>query len=81
MADDIKEQVRKIVSQSVGGEYRDKAIPDDMRLIGNLLDSMAVNNLIVALEEHFGFAFEDEDLSAEAFETVTALADLVRGKL
>jgi acyl carrier protein len=81
MDDGLKEKVGKIVSQTVGGEYRDKPIPDDMRLIGNLLDSMAVNNLIVALEENFGFAFEDDDLSAEAFETVASLAELVRRKL
>ena len=81
MSEDIKERIRKIVSRSVGGEYKDKAIPDDMRLIGNLLDSMAVNSLIVALEEDFGFAFEDEDLSAESFETVSTLTDLVKRKV
>lgn len=81
MADDVKERVRKIVSRTVGGEYRDKVIPDDMKLIGNLLDSMAVNSLIVALEEDFGFAFEDEDLSAEGFESVASLAALVQRKL
>ncbi|MDQ3000596.1 MAG: acyl carrier protein [Fibrobacterota bacterium] len=81
MSDDITERVRKLVSQSVGGEYRDMPIPDGIKLIGNLLDSMAVNSLIVALEENFGFAFEDEDLSAEAFETVESLAALVARKV
>ena len=42
---------------------------------------MAVNSLIVALEEDFGFAFEDEDLSAEAFDTVESLAELVQRKI
>lgn len=81
MADEVKERVRAIVSRTVGGEYRDKAIPDDLKLIGNVLDSMAVNSLIVALEEDFGFAFEDEDLSAEAFETVASLAEMVKRKV
>jgi len=81
MAEEVKERVRKIVSRSIGGEYADKEIPDGMKLIGNLLDSMAVNSLIVALEEDFGFAFEDEDLSAEAFDTVESLADLVKRKI
>ncbi len=81
MAESVKERVRKIVSRNVGGEFRDKPIPDDVTLIGSLLDSMAVNSLIVALEEEFGFAFEDEDLSAEAFENVPALAALVERKL
>lgn len=81
MSDAIIDRVRKLVSQSVGGEYRDMPIPDGTKLIGNLLDSMAVNSLIVALEENFGFAFEDEDLSAEAFETVESLAALVARKV
>jgi acyl carrier protein len=81
MTDEVLEQVRRIVSQTVGGEYKDKPIPDKMRLIGNLLDSMAVNNLMVALEENFGIAFEDVDLSAEAFETVASLAELVKRKI
>lgn len=81
MADQVKQRVSKIVSRSIGGEWQDKEIPEDMKLIGNLLDSMAVNSLIVALEEEFGFAFEDEDLSAEAFETVASLAELVKRKI
>jgi acyl carrier protein len=81
MAEEVKDRIRKIISRSIGGEFRDKPIPDDMKLIGNLLDSMAVNNVIVALEEDFGFAFEDEDLSAEAFETIETLAALVQRKL
>lgn len=81
MTEDTIEKVRKIVAQTVGGEYKDKPIPDDMRLIGNVLDSMAVNNLIVALEENFGIVFDDEDLSAEAFETVASLSDLIKKKI
>ena len=81
MADEVKEKVRIIVSRSIGGEYRDTAIPDGLKLIGNVLDSMAVNSLIVALEGDFGFAFDDEDLSAEAFDTVESLTELVKKKL
>lgn len=80
MAEDIKQRVKQIIAHTVGGEYRDQPIPDDLRLVGNILDSMAVTNLIVALEENFGFAFEDADLSAESFETVASLASLVKRK-
>lgn len=81
MTEDIKQRVKQIISHTVGGEYRDKVIPDDLKLIGNILDSMAVTNLIVALEDEFGFAFEDADLSAESFETVESLSELVKRKL
>ena len=80
MAKTVVDQVKEIIALSVGGEYRDKPIPDDLKLVGNILDSMAVTALIVALEEHFGFAFEDEDLTADAFETVASLSALVARK-
>ena len=75
--DDLKKRVKAVITESVGGEYRGKDIPDDLKLVGNILDSMAVTKLVVALEETFGFAFEDEDLSAESFETAASIIDLV----
>jgi acyl carrier protein len=81
MSDALLEKVRKIVGDCVGGEYRAKPVPDSMQLIGNLLDSMVVTKLVAALEEAYGFMFDDEDLSAEAFETVPSLAALVRKKV
>lgn len=52
-------------------------------LLGSVpeLDSMAVLNLIVALEERFGFIVEDDEISAAHFATVGALASFVQGKL
>lgn len=52
-------------------------------LLGNVpeLDSMAVANLILALEQHFGIAVMDDEISARHFATVGTLADFVRAKL
>lgn len=77
---DFKQKVKTVIADTVGGEYRGKEIPDDLKLVGNILDSMAVTKLVVALEESFDFAFEDDDLSAEAFETVASLYELVLKK-
>lgn len=51
-------------------------------LLGALpeLDSLAVVQLIAALQERFAIEFEDEDLSGETFASVGALADLVAAK-
>jgi acyl carrier protein len=74
-------EVKEVVSKSVRTGVTAIAMPDDFRLAGNILDSMAVTNLILALEEHFGITFEDEELSAEAFETVASLSGFVAQKL
>ncbi len=52
-------------------------------LLGSLpeLDSMAVVSVITALEEHFGIVVADDEINAEAFETVGTLAAFVDSKL
>lgn len=44
-------------------------------------DSMAVVNLITALEDRFGFAVDDDEIDASIFETVDSLVAFVEGKL
>ena len=55
----------------------------DTALLGNLpeLDSMAVVSIITALEEHYGFAVADDEISADTFSTLGSLAEFVEGKL
>ena len=52
-------------------------------LLGSLpeLDSMAVVNLIGALETHFGITVEDDEIGAATFETLGSLAAFVKSKL
>ena len=59
-----------------------QALDADSPLLGSLpeLDSMAVVTLIGALEEHFGIAIDDDDISASTFETLGSLAAFVASK-
>jgi len=52
-------------------------------LLGNLpeLDSMAIVSVITALEENFDIIVDDEDISAEHFQSVSSLAALIEDKL
>ena len=52
-------------------------------LFGSLpeLDSMAVVTLITAIEDRFDIVVEDDEISAEVFETVGSLTDFVAGKV
>lgn len=77
----VLQQLKQVIARTVGGEYKDRPIPDDLKLVGNVLDSMAVVSLIAAMEEEFGIAFEDEDLTAEAFETVSSLVEVVTRRM
>ena len=55
----------------------------DTPLLGALpeLDSMAVINLINALEERFGVIVDDDEISGDTFATVGSLAGFVTNKL
>ena len=50
--------------------------PPDVELFGSLpeLDSLALVELIVVIEERFGFEMDEEDITAEVFGTVGSLA-------
>lgn len=57
-------------------------LAEDSPLLGSLpeLDSMAVVSLIGALEERFGIAIDDDDISASTFATLGSLAAFVAQK-
>jgi acyl carrier protein len=52
-------------------------------LLGSVpeLDSMAVVQLLTAIEETYGFAIEDDEISGAVFATVNTLNDFVQSKL
>ena len=56
---------------------------DDTLLLGDIpeFDSMAIVSVITAIEEEFGFMAEDDDLSAEVFESVSSLIAFVEERI
>jgi acyl carrier protein len=55
----------------------------DTALLGSVpeFDSMAVVAVLTAVEDNYGIAIEDDEVSAEIFETVGNLVDFVREKV
>jgi acyl carrier protein len=76
------DDVKAVLVSSLGVEERADAIGAETQLLGSLpeLDSMAVLVLVHDLEEAFGIVVEDEDLSADIFDTLGALAAFVDRK-
>ena len=77
------EEVQQIVIDTLGLGERGASLTAVSPLLGAIpeLDSMAVINLITALEEHYGFSIADDEISAEVFETLGSLAAFVGRKL
>lgn len=56
---------------------------EDTQLLGAIpeFDSMAVVSVITALEDEYGLIVEDDEISAEVFQTIGSLANFVETKL
>jgi acyl carrier protein len=77
------DQVKAVLRDVLQLGPRADRLTRETQLLGSLpeLDSMAVVTVITALEERFGITVEDDEISAETFATVGALADFVESKL
>ncbi len=77
------EDVKSVLVTILGIEDRAGSIDASTPLLGSLpeLDSMAVVELVAALEARFGITIDDDDVTAEAFETLASLSELVESKL
>jgi acyl carrier protein len=75
----VLDGVRRVLVRTLALADREDAIHAQTALLGELpeLDSLAIVELVPALEDHFGITHEDDDVTGEAFATVGTLAELV----
>jgi acyl carrier protein len=77
------EEVKAVLVDALGVEDQAAAIDATTPLFGSLpeLDSMAVLELVLALEDRFAITIEGEDVTADAFATLTSLTEFVERQL
>ena len=76
------DQVRQLVGDELQLGDRTDSLNEDSLLLGAMpeFDSMAVVSIIVALEEQFDIAVEDDEITAETFETMGKLHQFITEK-
>lgn len=80
----VIDDVKKVIGNSLQlTAARLQAMNLSTTLLGAIpeLDSMAVVNVLTALEEHFGFTIADDEIDASAFATLGSLSAFVEQKL
>ena len=79
VAEDIKTMLADVLSLGA----RKSQLSESTPLLGSIpeLDSMAVVNIITAMEDRFGISVEDDEISADTFATLGSLIGFVKGKL
>jgi acyl carrier protein len=75
--------IKNILADVLSLGDRKTSLNSNSALLGSLpeLDSMAVINIITALEEQFGIVIDDDEISAKTFGTLGALALFIDQKL
>ena len=79
---EIEAQIRKYVAQNLlfsdnGFEYDD----DDSFLQEGIVDSVGVLELVLFVEETFGVAVDDREITPDNFDSVNKLARYIRSKV
>jgi acyl carrier protein len=77
------DQVKQILTDTLQLGSRAGSMNASAPLLGAIpeLDSMAVVNVITALEEHFGISVADDEIGAATFATLGSLSAFVEQKL
>jgi acyl carrier protein len=76
----IEQEVRTFLTESfLFG--RGEALTDDVPLLGNVIDSTGVIELIVFLQEHFTITVGDEEVTTDNLGSVTNVVAFVERKL
>jgi len=74
------QEVTNILADVLSLGERKNSLKADSVLLGNIpeLDSMAVVNVITALEDHFGITMPDDDANIDTLGELALLVDKVR---
>ena len=78
----MENKYRLIISQVSPLEIKEDDVKDTLQLKDDLsMDSMAFVNMVVAIENVYGFDFDDEYISYEKLKTVKDVGDYIQTKL
>jgi acyl carrier protein len=76
-SDETAEQIRDFLIGQGGWHRPRKELTDDVPLLNDVLDSLAVVNLVAFLESEYGVAVLDEDLEPANFVTIASIGAFV----
>jgi acyl carrier protein len=77
---EIEQDIRRfLVENFMAG--RGEELRDDEPLLGNVIDSSGVIELVVFLEEHFAIGIADEEVVSDNLETLRNVVEFIERKL
>ncbi len=79
--EEIRSSVQEFILQRFPVVRAQGLSADDSLLDLGIVDSLGVLEIVTFIEETFGVVLSDEEMVAENFASVSAMAELVRSKL
>ena len=76
---EVKDRIRRFIAEEVLYD-EERRVADDQELLGAVLDSLALLQLVAYLERQFGIDVADADLVPENFRSLDALERYVRSR-
>jgi acyl carrier protein len=79
----VIQDLKDILAETLQLGTRVETLTADSRVLGSMpeFDSMAVMAVIAAIEQHFGFQVDDDEISADIFATLGTMAAFIDKKL
>lgn len=79
--DDLKPRIKQMIVERLFLNVEPGDIPDDAPLMETYgIDSVALFELVVGLEDEFGVVMDDVDFQIDTFRTVNSIAEFVQSK-
>ena len=74
------EQLSKYIATEILKQPNRTIQPDEALISSGLIDSFSLMDLALYVEDTFGVRIEDTELNAETFDSLQALADLIKSR-
>ncbi len=75
------DQVREVLLQQVRREFKRPTLSTSDPLMGGVIDSLGLFNLVGFIEATFQVVLDDAELTVENFATIDTITSLVHGRL
>jgi len=78
---DLKQEIKELLIERLFLRAKPEDIPDDAALLDTMgIDSVALFELVVGLEDVYGITFEEDEFRLSLFKDVNSIADFVEKK-
>ena len=74
---DTGDRIRGFITSEIMFEDSSATLTDDTPLLGSVMDSLGLMQLVAFLEERFGIAIADTEITPDNFATIARIEQLV----